>query len=137
MEHKLTFKEYNEALKKNRLLGLKCNNCGEVIVQPRLACRQCGSYEMNIMDLQGSGNIQSFTVINVPPEGREPGVPYIVVMVELSEGPWIMGNLSGIRTDDVTTDLIGKSVALGESTVVADKYSGGEVACPVFALQAS
>ena len=137
MEHKLTFKQYSEALKNNRLLGLKCESCGAVIVQPRLACRQCGSYDMSVLDMEGSGNIQSFTVINVPPEGREPGVPYIVVMIELSEGPWIMGNLSGIRPEDVTVDIIGQPVTLGKSIVMTDKYSGGEVACPVFALQAS
>jgi len=58
-------------------------------------------------------------------------------MVELNEGPWIMGNLSGVRPDDVTIDIIGQSVIMGQSITVSDKYSGGEVAGPVFLLQAS
>jgi uncharacterized protein len=137
MEHKMTFKDYNEALKNNRLLGQKCGSCGSVITPPRIACRQCGSYDLSAIDLKGSGRIQSFTVINVPPEGRQTEVPYIVVMVELNEGPWIMGNLSGVRPDDVTMDIIGQPVIMGKSITVSDKYSGGEVAGPVFILQAS
>ena len=37
MEYKLTFKEYNEALKKNTLLGLKCKECGTITVPPKMA----------------------------------------------------------------------------------------------------
>ncbi len=135
MEHKITFKDYNEAMKKNRLLGQKCEACGAVITPPRLACRQCGSFDLSPIDLKGRGFIQSFTVINVPPEGRDPA-PYIVVMVELNEGPWIMGNLSGLKPEDATIDLIGQSVVMEKAVVVTDKYSGGEVAGPVFVLQA-
>jgi uncharacterized protein len=137
MEHKITFKDYNEALKKNKLLGLKCGACGAIIVPPRLACRQCGSPDVSPVDLDGKGSIQSLTVINVAPEGRESSVPYIVVMVELAEGPWLMGNLSGIKPEEASIDLIGRRVVMEKCVIVTDKYSGGEVAGPVFALEAS
>jgi uncharacterized protein len=137
MEHKLTYKDYNAALKQNRLLGLKCAGCGAVVAQPRLACGKCGSTDMSITDLKGSGIIRSFTVMKVAPEGRESEVPYIVVLVELNEGPWIMGNLSGIVPEDVTMNVIGKPVTMEKCVTVADKYSGGEVAGPVFAMPKS
>ncbi|MHB8084903.1 MAG: Zn-ribbon domain-containing OB-fold protein [Dehalococcoidia bacterium] len=133
MEHKLTFKDYNAALKQNKLVGLKCQGCGEVTVQPRLACRKCGSTDLIITDLKGVGIIQSFTVMNVAPEGMEARIPYIVVLVELNEGPWIMGNLSGIAPADATMDLIGTQVTMEKCVAIADKYCGGEVAGPVFA----
>ena len=133
MEHRLTFKDYNAALKQNKLLGLKCRDCGDVTVQPRLACRKCGSNDLSIIEFKGAGIIQSFTVMNVAPEGREVEVPYIVVLVELNEGPWIMGNLSGIAPADATMDLIGMQVTMEKYVAIADKYSGGEVAGPVFA----
>ena len=41
MEYKLTFKDYDEALKQNKLLGLKCNACGAITVPPKMVCRQC------------------------------------------------------------------------------------------------
>jgi len=137
MEHKLTFKDYNAALKQAKLQGLKCESCGNVMTQPRLVCGKCGSTDLSVIDLKGSGVIQSFTVMNVPPEGREAEVPYIIVMVELSEGAWIMGNLSGIAPADATMNIIGKQVMMGKPVIVVDKYSGGEVAGPVFTMEAS
>jgi uncharacterized protein len=137
MEHKLTFKDYNAALKETKLLGLKCESCGAVMAQPRLVCGKCGSTDLSIIDLKGSGVIQSFTVMNVAPEGREAEVPYIIVLVELSEGPWIMGNLTGLAPADAVMDIIGKQVIVGKPVAVVDKYSGGEVAGPVFTIEAS
>jgi uncharacterized OB-fold protein len=135
MPYKLTFKEYNEALKQNKFLGLKCNACGTVNVPPRLMCQNCSSSDMDVLELKGKGIIQTFTVINVAPEGRESEVPYIVVLVELDEGPWIMGNLGGIKPEEATIGIIGKKVLMGKAAVYAgDKYSWGELARPVFTL---
>lgn len=130
----MTFKDYNEALKQRRLCGLKCMSCGDVVAQPRLACGKCGSAQLDVINLSGAGVIQSFTVMNVAPEGREMDVPYIVVLVKLNEGPWIMGNLSGVAPSAAGMDLIGRNVVMEGVVAVADKFTGGEVAGPVFAL---
>ena len=95
MEHKLIFNDYNEALKQNKLLGLKCQSCGAITVPPKMVCRQCASPDMEVVELNGSGKIRTFTTVFVAAEGREEEVPYINVMVELDDGPWIMGNLEG------------------------------------------
>ena len=58
MEHKLIFKEYNEALQQNRLLGLKCRACGAITVPPKIACRQCSGSEMDVVELKGNGKIR-------------------------------------------------------------------------------
>ena len=136
MEYKLTFKGYNEALKKNKLLGLKCQECGTITVPPKMVCRKCASPDMEIIELTGKGKIQTFTTCNVAPEGREDEVPYIIVLVELNEGPWIMGNLTGIDPTTATVELIGKRVRMGDNKVFpGDKYSAGEGARPLFSLQ--
>jgi len=72
----------------------------------------------------------------VASEGREDEVPYVIVLVELDEGPWIMGNLTG--TDPAAADvaLIGKKVRMDGSRVFSgDKYSAGEGASPAFVLE--
>ena len=135
MEAKLTFKEYNENLKQGRLSGLKCSGCGEVSAQPRLICAKCGGSQLETMELKGSGAVQTFTVNYVAAEGREPEVPYIVVIVELDEGPWIMGNIVGIKPEEAGMDIMGRKVQM-ESTAVfsGDRYSSGDIARPVFKL---
>ncbi len=132
MEHKLIFKDYNEALLQNKLLGLKCRACGTITVPPKIACRHCTGSELEVVELKGSGKIRTFTTVNVASEGRENEVPYTIVMVELDEGPWLMGNLEGIDPQKASMELIGKYVAMGNKSYGGDKYSAGESARPVF-----
>jgi uncharacterized OB-fold protein len=136
MEHKLKFKDYNEALKQNKLLGLKCKQCGQISANPRIACAKCGSTDLEIIELKGKGKIQTFTSIFVAPEGRESECPYVVTLVELEEGPWIMGNLLGIDPKEATLDIIGKKVKMSSTGVFSgDKYSAGDIARPLFSLE--
>jgi uncharacterized OB-fold protein len=134
MEHKLIFKDYNEALKQNKLLGLKCRSCGAITVPPKMVCRQCASPDMEVAELGGNGKVKTFTTVYVASEGREDEVPYIIVMVELDEGPWVMGNLDGIDPKQATTELIGRKVKMGHRVFPGDKYSAGEGARPLFSL---
>ena len=135
MEYKLTFKEYNEALRKDKLLGLKCKECGAINVPPKMVCGQCTGPDMEVVELSGTGNIQTFTTVFVAPEGREAEAPYTVVMVELDEGPWIAGNLIDIDPSKATMELIGKRVKLGHKVFPGDKYSAGDMARPLFRFE--
>jgi uncharacterized OB-fold protein len=135
MEHKLTFKDYNEALKQNKLLGLKCKQCGTMTVPPKIVCGNCASADLDIVELGGKGKIQTFTTVFVPPEGRESECPYVIVLVELDEGPWIMGNLTVIDPNKVTMDIMGKKVKMGHAVFPGDRYSAGDAARPLFSLE--
>ncbi len=135
MEAKLTFKEYNENLKQGRISGLKCNGCGELSAQPRLVCAKCGGQDLDALELKGAGSIQTFTVNYVAAEGRESEVPYIVAIVELDDGPWVMGNITGLKPEEATMDIMGRKVRMEGSAIFAgDRYSSGEVARPLFKL---
>ena len=127
MEYKLSFKDYNKALKKGKLMGLKCNDCGQYTCPPKIACQECGSTNLEAVQLKGTGKVVTFTVSYVPAEGRDAEVPYTIVMVQLDEGPWLMGNLTDVDPNRVQIDLIGKSVqfALKTKTIPGDAYSTG------------
>jgi uncharacterized OB-fold protein len=130
--YKLTHKEYYEALKEGKLLGLKCKECSGYTAPPKAFCDNCGGDNMEIIQLSGKGEIKTFTVIRVAPEGLE--APYIVSMVELKEGPWLMGNLEGIDPDRAGMDLIGKSVVVGGKVISQMSYTSGEGVTPTFKI---
>ena len=134
MEYKLIFKDYNEALKQDRLLGLKCRACGAITIPPKMVCRQCASPDMEIIEVKGSGKIRTFTTVFVAAEGRESEIPYTIVMVEMDDGPWVMGNLEGIDPKTASMELVGKRVRMGSKVFPGDKYSAGESARPLFTL---
>ena len=135
MEYKLTFTEYNEALKQDRLLGLKCKQCGAITVPPKMVCRNCTAPDLEVVELSGRGKIRTFTTVFVAPEGREGEVPYTIVLVELDEGPWIMGNLIDIDPAKATMELIGKRVKMGHKVFPGDKFSAGDGARPLFSFE--
>jgi len=132
MEYKLSFRQYHKGLIKNKLLGLTCPKCGAVTCPPQMSCRSCASYDLEITELSGKGKITTFTVITVAPEGRESEAPYLVVLVELEEGPWIMGNLFDMDPARADMSLIGRKVELGCKVYPGDKYSDGPMARPAF-----
>lgn len=135
MEAKLLFKEYNENLKQGRLSGLKCSTCGEVFAQPRVVCAKCGGQDLEAVELKGGGTIQTFTVNYVAAEGRESEAPYIVAIVELDDGPWVMGNVTGLKPEEANMDIMGRKVRMeGPAVFAGDKYSAGEVARALFKL---
>ncbi len=134
MEYKLTSRAYHEALKQNKLLGMKCKACGAITATPRMVCRKCGSTDLDIIELKGAGKIRTFTSVFVAAEGRESECPYVIVMVELEEGPWLMGNLDGVDPKQVTMEAIGRKVKMGSKVFAGDKYSAGDSARPLFNL---
>ena len=131
----LTIKDYIEALKTGRLLGLKCRDCGTVTAPPRAVCRKCSGTGLEITGLSGRGKIVTFTNIHVPPENRQGQPPYTVIIVELDEGPWLMANLCGPDDGKASVSLIGQRVKMITPLPVEEKRPEEGVA-PLFVMEA-
>jgi hypothetical protein len=110
----VTFQEYFDALLEGKVLGLKCNDCGAYTCPPKAVCDNCNSRNLEKAELSGKGRIMSFTTTYIAPAGYDKEVPYVVAMVELEEGPWIVGRLdiAGEKADEIGQDLIGEEVAV-------------------------
>jgi uncharacterized OB-fold protein len=135
VNYQLDFRTYSDALKKNRLLGLRCNGCHTFTCPPKMTCAACTGTDLEIVELQGTGKIVTFTTTYVAPLGREVEAPYTIVMVELDEGPWIAGNLIDIDPCRSAMGLIGRRVRLGHKVFPGDRYSDGEATRPLFSFE--
>lgn len=132
MDYKLTFKDYSKALTKGTLLGLKCKACGSITIPPKMTCQECGSTDLEVVEVSKKGKIVTFTNVSVAPEGRQNEVPYIIALVRLDEGPWIMGNLIDMDPALANMELIGREVSVGFKVFPGDKFSPGDQARPIF-----
>ena len=132
MEYPVTYQEYQENLSRGEFTGLECKKCGAILFPPMAVCRDCGGSELGTVSLSGEGRLRTFTVVRVAPEGREP--PYIVAMVELEEGPFVIGNLVDVDADETTMALMGQKVRLGSRLVQGDLYSAGDARTLTFSL---
>ena len=91
--------EFWEACTRGELLIQRCPSCGNRQFYPRAACTECGGTP-EWERASGRGTLHTFTVIrqNHAKPFRDL-VPYVVAMVELEEGPRLMGNLAGVDPD--------------------------------------
>jgi hypothetical protein len=93
------------------------------MVPPSAVCASCGGTELQEKDFGKKGRIRTFTIIRVGPAGYD--VPYAVGLVELEEGPWVLGNLLGIDADREGLDLIDREVTVSSRVLPADPAEAG------------
>lgn len=95
-----------------RLLGSKCENCGEVSIGTNSVCLNCGSDQIGSTELSSEGELWTYTVIRHKPPGdylgSEPFEPFALGLVELADGVRIMAPLDG----DVDSFEIGSRLQL-------------------------
>jgi uncharacterized OB-fold protein len=130
----LTYAEYEEGIREGKLLGLRCASCKKITCHPMPVCQWCSGRSLERMELSGEGELTTFTVIRVPPEGFEADAPYIPCLVKTKEGPSVVGRLD-YDPERATQELIGKQVKMNSAyTYEGDKFSGGAHTCPVFKI---
>jgi uncharacterized OB-fold protein len=131
MEYPLTFEQYQQGLSEGKLMGLHCQSCGAYTVPPQGVCRNCQGLNLFPVEVKGEGTIRTFTVIRVAPEGKQS--PYVLALVELEQGPWVMGVLGEKDPGKADMGLIGKRVRLNPHPG-DDLLESGEVQVPEFSL---
>ena len=82
-----------------RLLGSKCEHCGEVSIGTNSVCLNCGGDQIEKIELSADGELWTYTIIRHKPPGEylgpEPFEPYALGLVELTDGVRIMAPLEG------------------------------------------
>ena len=133
MEYAFTVKKFRQALREGKFSGLKCNKCGTYVVPPKKVCTACNSEDMTITEINREGTIKTGTVIYVPPKGYPN--PTIVVLVELTQGPWVTANLiNWVPEKEGIMDIIGRKGKIGYQDVPAHEFSAGEQLALTFIL---
>jgi len=130
--YKLTHAQYFDGLKEGKLLALHCRRCNAYTVPPKATCQGCGSMDLEAASLKGAGAIKTFTVVRVAPEGLD--APYVVVLVELEEGPWLMGMLEGVEPEEANMSLIRRKAKMAHKVVAGMKYTACEGVVPLFSI---
>ena len=94
-----------------RLLAGKCTGCGTLNYPPRQVCAECGGTGFDKQQLSGRGAIYTYTVIargGAPAEFDAQQIltgEIVVGVVELKEGPRIVGQIVGIKGADISIGL--------------------------------
>ncbi|MEI8400086.1 MAG: Zn-ribbon domain-containing OB-fold protein [Alcaligenaceae bacterium] len=99
---------YWDSANQERLMIRHCKACNVLHFMPRYLCPACWSTELEWIQASGFGVVHSFTVVRrAPMKEFDHLVPYVVALIELSEGPRMMANILG---PDALTTRIGDQV---------------------------
>jgi uncharacterized OB-fold protein len=86
---------FNEGLACNELRYQICCDCQTAQTLARYACRVCGSSNLEWRTASGLGTIYAVTMVSrAPADEFRALLPYTLVIVELDEGPRLMGHAS-------------------------------------------
>ena len=86
------------------LLLQRCHDCHQLRHPPAPMCPACGSLRWHTEAAGGRGKVHSWVIPHDPvPPGFE--APYVVVLVELDEGPRLVSHLVGVDPGDVRSEL--------------------------------
>jgi uncharacterized OB-fold protein len=91
--------KFIEAAGRGKILANKCLNCNHSILETVYFCEKCYSDTFSIEEYEGLGNVVTFTIQSVAPEGFTDAGSYAWVVLRVDEAPFkVSGFLKDIRT---------------------------------------
>lgn len=102
--------EFWDAMQQEKLLLQECGDCGALDFMPRHMCPVCWSPNRKWREASGEGTVHSFSIVRrASSPAFAPRTPYVVALIDLSEGPRMPTALIG---DDVLSVAIGDPVKM-------------------------
>jgi uncharacterized OB-fold protein len=91
-----------EGLERSELRYQRCVDCGAPQTLARYACRQCGATRLEWRTAGGLGTVYAATVVARAPSAEFRALaPYTLAIVELDEGPRLLGHAApGVAIGD-------------------------------------
>jgi len=100
-----------QGLKEGKIYATKCQKCGRLHFPPVADCGDCGSSNVKWIELDGEGEIETFTQVVVKPASFSNESNYIVAIARLKEGVRALAWLIGVEREDVQVGMKVRLVA--------------------------
>ena len=100
-----------QGLKEGKIYATKCQKCGKLHFPPVADCGDCGSSNLKWTELDGEGEIETFTQVVVKPSSFSKEADYIVAIARLREGVRALAWLIGVEREGVKVGMKVRLVA--------------------------
>jgi len=94
-------KQFWEGLEKGKVYASKCHKCGHITFPPTADCSHCLNQSMDWVDVQGEGEIETFTHIIIRPPSFQKHPTYTVAIARMNSGVKVLAWLTGAKLSDV------------------------------------
>ena len=104
-----------EGLKEGKVYATTCKKCGKLHFPPVTDCGNCGASEVEWIELDGEGEVVTFTQVFVKPASFSEEPSYIVAIAQLKEGVKALAWLTGVDREYVKAGMNVRLVAKATS----------------------
>jgi len=111
--------DFIDYLEKGKVMGTRCQDCGEVFFPPRADCYKCLSSNIEWFEASGKGKLVSYSKLQYAPVGFEGDLPYCIALLDYGDYK-IFGRIA--------SDVPENEIKLGmEMKAVANKLPNGQL----------
>ncbi len=99
---------WREIKQRYKGIGSVCKNCEKMYFPPRKICPECrreSFQNMEPVELDGRGEVVTYTEIHEPHTEFDKHSPYIMAIVEMKEGERLTGHLVNVDLEDVESGM--------------------------------
>ncbi|MCF7550749.1 Zn-ribbon domain-containing OB-fold protein [Pseudonocardia sp. WMMC193] len=95
-----------EAAARGSLAVRECSGCGLLFHYPRPFCPRCHSADLAWTEVSGEATVLVAALVSRPPWNDLPrSAPYVVVVVQLAEGPQMVSTVEGCAPETVVAGM--------------------------------
>ncbi len=87
-----------------KLTATRCLDCGYVSFPPKAACPRCGSKNIVREELPKTGELLTYTVLNIPIKGFEDQAPLAVGIIKLGDAR-MLAQLTDVTPESIKTGM--------------------------------
>ena len=98
-------KPFWDAAKRGSLELPRCGACHALHYYPRGVCPHCLSSDLRWERVSGKGTLHTFTIVHRGQKGFPVPAPYVLAVVELTEGPRMMTTLIDVALPTVKVGM--------------------------------
>jgi uncharacterized OB-fold protein len=77
--------DFIDHLKKGKVAGTQCNECGTLFFPPRADCCHCLSSNMAWFDISGTGTLVTYSKLKFAPMGFDDDLPYAIGVLDYGD----------------------------------------------------
>ena len=105
--------KFLEELKNGRIVGRSCNECGRILVPPRMFCDKCFRATYEWVHVKDTGMINTYSVSYLDADANRIKDPILVAVIDLdgaSEGIGILHYVANVDTKELHVGMKLKAV---------------------------
>jgi len=93
-------------LEQGKIMATKCKSCSHIYFPPQIDCPSCLTADVEWIEVEGNGELMTYSTVNYGPQGFEDKAPYTIALAKFPKGINVFAALSrDIKESDIKVGM--------------------------------